>query len=95
MRTVEYGRTSLGKGKATMRYYLTVDTYVCGAGCELESYGVLVSGEDGETAAVRCITPSAERIEELLAVLLRGRVTPVSLKDVIEDWVSGLCDILI
>ena len=94
MRTVEYGRTTLGEGTATLRYFLTVDTYKCDAGCELESYGVMVSFDDGESAAVRCITLSTERIGKLLELLMRGRVTPVSLNDVVDDWVGELCDIL-
>lgn len=50
-----------------------------------EEYGVGVKrGEEVET--IPGITVSHDRITSLLALLLRGEVTPVTARDVVEDW---------
>lgn len=52
-----------------------------------ESYGLQVTRlENGETAQVLDITTVPERIETLGQLLLRGGVTPCTLRDVVEDW---------
>lgn len=49
------------------------------------SYGVEIRLE-GESAAVRNLSPSRERAGELARRLVRGAVTPVGLRDVVDDW---------
>lgn len=52
-------------------------------------YGVTIraSRAGARTDAQLCaITVSAERIEELLRLLADGSVTPVGLRDVVDDW---------
>jgi len=49
------------------------------------SYGVGVELE-GEAAAVRDLSPSRRRTAELAEALVRGAVTPVALRDVVDDW---------
>ena len=49
------------------------------------TYGVQVEMED-EAAAVPDLSPSRERVEDLAAALVRGAVTPVALRDVVDDW---------
>lgn len=51
-----------------------------------ESYGVEVSCSGGERASVRNLTFSQSRIDKLMSLLIRCRVTPVALRDVVEDW---------
>ena len=41
---------------------------------------------DGEEAAVWDLSPSREKVQELLASLIRGGVTPVALRDIVDDW---------
>ena len=50
-----------------------------------ECYGLRVRcGED--TAEARDLTTSQRRIQELLDALVRGAVTPITTRDVVEDW---------
>jgi hypothetical protein len=51
-----------------------------------ESYGVAVALEGGESSSVRNVTLSQREILRLVGALVRGRVTPASLQDVVEDW---------
>ena len=52
-----------------------------------ESYGIRVSViETGEREEIGNITVRPERIEELADLLLRGQVTPCTLRDVVDDW---------
>lgn len=53
---------------------------------EQGTYGVRVEKADGECAELRDITASRERIEALFRMIWRGGVTPLSLRDIIEDW---------
>jgi len=50
-----------------------------------EEYGVCIRSKE-ESASVAGITVSAEKIGLLAELLLRNRVTPVSLSDIVEDW---------
>ena len=66
-------------------YYVTVDpvetpNFFC------ETYGVHIEESSGEQAAVRSITTSATRIDELITLLTDHLVGPASLRDVVEDW---------
>lgn len=49
------------------------------------SYGVRIELE-GETAAAADLSPSRRKVEELAERLVRGTVTPVALRDVVDDW---------
>lgn len=67
-------------------YAILVDQVEVGA-FSCESYGVLVvNRRTGERAAVPNITVSVPRIDQLVETLVRHQVSPVHLKDVIEDW---------
>ncbi len=67
---------------ARARYYLLEEEP--GEG-ETASYGVQVELED-ETAAAPGLSPSRQRIADLAEALVRGAVTPVALRDVVDDW---------
>ena len=49
------------------------------------NYGIAVA-YGGEQAAIENLTPRREEIEALAVKLRKGRVTPVALRDVVEDW---------
>jgi len=52
-----------------------------------ESYGLRVTERGtGETCTVPHITVDVRRIEALCLLVMRGSVTPVTLRDVVEDW---------
>lgn len=67
-----------------MTYYLLAEENLEGA----EQYGVRVESETGDRAEVRKVTISSRSILELMGLLMRNTVTPVSLRDVIEDWLA-------
>jgi len=64
-----------------IRYFL-LEEHLEGA---VDNYGIRVELE-GEQVNVRQITTSRKEIEELLEQLIRGGVTPVAVRDVVEDW---------
>ena len=72
----------------TVRHYdysiligeMDVGSYAC------ESYGFKVAEQGGEQASIPNITCSAARIDELSDLLVRNGVTPVTLSDVLSDW---------
>lgn len=69
------------------RYGLLVeDIEVDGFHCE--SYGVVITGPDGDTRRCRHITVNPARIAGLLDLLIRNAVTPTTLPDVVEDWLG-------
>ena len=86
---MKFGGSSLKKTLAgtawckdcQIHYYLLTDRL----DHDLESYGVLVEYL-GETAVCSGIAPRCRQIMELLELLQRGAVTPVTLGDVVEDW---------
>lgn len=61
-------------------YFLLAEESAAG-----ELYGVQAE-LDGETAAVPGITMSQRQVQRLMAGLIHGRVTPVALRDVVDDW---------
>ncbi len=63
------------------RYYL-LEENVEGFG---PSYGVRVELEK-EEASVTDLSPSRQRVQDLAEALARGAVTPVGLRDVVDDW---------
>jgi len=72
---------TVGTGRGTIFYYL-----LSGGGLpSRKSYGILVEYL-GEQAAVWNLSSSKEEIQSLLARMRRGAVTPISVMDVVEDW---------
>ena len=67
------------------RYVILVDEMTVGE-MNCESYGVRVTGSDGDCAEIPNITVSAGRIDELVDLLRRNQVSPVTLRDVVDDW---------
>lgn len=63
-----------------VRYYLLKERSASG-----EIYGVGME-RDGEGMDLPDLTPSQKRAQALLENLIRGQVTPVSLRDVVDDW---------
>ena len=77
-------------GPLCLDYYVLVEEARIGDAFCCENYGVRVAHSGGgETAAVSNITTSARRIDELMELLVRGRVTPSTLWDVVEDWLAA------
>lgn len=66
-------------------YFLTIDPEETPT-IFFENYGVRISEESGDTAALRSITTSAARIDELMTLLVDNRVGPAGLGDVVADW---------
>lgn len=67
-------------------YYITIDEMDVGR-FACESYGVkIVDRDGGGTAAVPHVTCSQERIDELCQLVVDNGVTPVTLRDVVADW---------
>jgi len=68
--------------EGVVSYYLLTQTHTY----EEKPYGLLVEYL-GEQAEVRNLSKSKKAIEELLAAMQRGTVTPISVPDVVEDWI--------
>lgn len=68
------------------RYYILVGEMAVKDGLACESYGVKVAGADGQETSIPNITIRAERIDELIELLIRNAVSPLSLPDVVADW---------
>ena len=87
MRVLEWDRSKWTERASPHRWrycLLVEDIEVEGFHCE--SYGVLVVDPfTGEEARVRHVTVNAHRVAELLDALVRGGVTPTTLRDVVED----------
>ena len=66
-------------------YLLTVDQVEAEA-FSCENYGVRIAEENGDEAAIRGITTSALRIDELMTLLVDNRVGPTALADIVADW---------
>lgn len=77
--------------ESTIIYYITVDQVNdADAGIDLENYGVGVTiAESGETKIIPNITFSKTEILLLAALLATHLVTPVTVGDVVEDWLGG------
>ncbi len=66
-------------------YSLLIDSIH--SGCFFcEDYGVLISEENGDKASISGITTSADRIDELITLLVKHQVSPTALADVVADW---------
>lgn len=73
-------------------YYLLTEEAEANGTVIGESYGVRITssaeGTELETSSIRNLTSSVQRIHALMELLIRRCVTPVSLSDVVEDWLS-------
>ena len=74
-------------------YFLLAEEVVAGETVLRESYGVRITSSTGgtaqETNSIMNVTASTQRINELMELLVRQCVTPVSLNDVVQDWLSA------
>lgn len=83
MRTILYGQTK-HQGWPVCYEILAEELESFGSA---ERYGLRVRYQE-ETAEVLDITVSQRRIQMLAEKLLRGGVTPVALRDMVEDWLE-------
>lgn len=90
MRTIQWNqeKTAQSPGVKQWNYALLVeDIEVDGFHCE--SYGILVRDPDtGEEATVRHITVNGSEALALLNTVARSAVSPVTLKDMVEDYLG-------
>lgn len=49
-------------------------------------YGVCIKDQAGAMAMIPNVTTKRRRIDALLRKMIRGCVSPVSMRDVVEDW---------
>ena len=68
-------------GGRMVEYHLLTDP--CGE--HLEQYGIEITA-GGTSSIIRGICLSQRRILELLSLLIRNKVTPLGLRDVVDDW---------
>lgn len=80
MRKIAFGQSECCG--AAVFYYLMVEE---AAG--IERYGLQVR-QGNETETVEDITSSQRQIQALLGVMARGGVTPVAVREVVEDWLN-------
>ena len=77
------------RGISQFKYYVTADELSDADGeIEVEAYGVGVSSGAEESNA-RALTMSHKKAERLAGRLAAGLVTPVSLRDIIEDILAA------
>ena len=90
MTLIAYGERTLPTAQnSRVEYSILVDEISFMSGQILcEYYGVQVK-QDDKTEQIRYITTSQEAIQELMESLENGIVTPVTLYDVVTDWVQG------
>ncbi len=90
MRQMEVRRNQarLCDQEKTLIYTITIDEVTEPvSGLELESYGVGVAIlESGEAGIVPNVTFCRTKIESLIETLAAHLVTPVTVRDVVEDW---------
>lgn len=81
---------SEGGERFRFNYYLLTEEISGGKDLLFENYGVKIASPEKEDEAlvVKNITMSVRGIERLLKLLSDNFVTPVSLPDVLEDWLS-------
>ena len=76
---------SAALGERTVEYSLVTETPDADRG----EYGVLVES-GGEAALIPALSVSRFRVQELLGLMSRGLVTPVTAWDVAEDWLAAI-----
>ena len=83
-------RAQLKETDCTLVYYVTVDNLTEPlAGLELESFGVGISiCENSEFALVPHVTFSMTQVLYLAETLASHLVTPTTVRDIVEDWLS-------
>ena len=59
---------------------ITAEPFFC------EDYGVRVWEDGGEDTSVPGVTTSAQRVDELISLLVEHQVSPAALADVVADW---------
>ena len=74
-------------GETPVRYYLLAEHLPGGK----TDYGLRLAVPDGDSAELKGLTFSSRAIRELLDRLMRCDVTPVSLRDIVEDWLISEC----
>ena len=82
MRKFFFDSAPLGDG--TVEYSLVTGVSDADKG----EYGVLVES-GGESALIPAVSVSRFRVQQLLGMMCRGIVTPVTAWDVTEDWLSA------
>ena len=76
---------SAALGENTVEYSLVT----CTPDTDRGEYGILVES-GGEQALIPAISVSRFRVQELLGLMCRGLVTPVTARDVTEDWLAAI-----
>lgn len=87
MREITVGKnTIVVEGRElTCKYFILVEE--TGGRFPCESYGIkILLDAQKESAEIHDISLSVERINDLAELLCRNSVTPVALRDVVEDW---------
>lgn len=82
MRKIWFGQSEC-RGEAVC-YYLVVEETA-----EVERYGLQVRC-GGEKETMKDITSSQRQIQILLETMVRGGVTPITAREIVEDWLAGL-----
>jgi len=88
MRQIMIGEVDLTEGAKrplTCKYHLLIREIPPPVGGESYGIGVVVS-QTGERTEIWDITVCAQRIQALADLVIRGRVTPCTLREVVEDW---------
>lgn len=91
-----YGRAELsGKEAAELEYYL-IPECISSAYCDLMCYGIKVTkttyfeggGKTVESKQINNVFYRKEEAERFLDMIIKGSVTPVTLRDVVEDYIT-------
>lgn len=80
----EMVQDEMGKNRQFEYYLLIEEIDMMGLFCEY--YGVAVEEKNGDLVEIRGITMKQERIEELITLLSFHKVSPITLGEVVEDW---------
>ena len=70
----------------SFHYSILVDEISVG-NFSCEDYGIQVREESGSCVSIPNITTSTTRIHALMELLIRHKVSPTALPDVVADWV--------
>lgn len=94
MREMEYCKKSVSfdtEEPKTLVYHVTIDEmHVPASESIIETYGIGVTiFESGETALIQNVTLSKSRIMSLSGLLAAHLVTPVTVNDIVEDWLCS------
>lgn len=73
----------------TCRYHLLVRFQPPPINCESYGLGITIP-QTGEHEEIRDITFAVGEIETLATRVIEGRVTPCTLRDIVEDWLAAL-----